>query len=304
MFGPNVRTLASDATHYFHHREPAYRALLAETTRLFRELFLLPEDEWSVLFVTGSGTVVNEMVLWSLTGARIRVHSDTGEFTSRLRGLAQAHGKLKRAAFPHYAMVTYETAESRYVAVEWPRGPSYGEGVRFADCVSSFPYYGRPPGCDVWTTVSSKQLGALPVLGIVVVRRSAWRWFIKAERSYSYLNLARWRAAAEEREESPHTPSMALLHDLNERLQGFDPVAAARVIARRRALLEGIAPEGAVVGAGPVFTVAEFALSAALAERWRLYCPKISGRRQLFLYSGTDDQYEQFMVEWRKELLR
>lgn len=298
MFGPNVRSWAADeAPQYFHHREPAYRQLLLETADLFRNKFGLADEYYDVMFQTGSGTLANESVLWSLTGGRIRVMGPDGEFTNRLRRLVKAHGRGKTTAFPHYAMVAYETAESRVVPWDWPAGPSYGEGVRFADCISAFPYYPPPLGADVWTTVSSKQLGAAPILGIVVVRKSAWRWFLKPEASYSYLNLARWREAFVSRRESPHTPAIPLLWDFRAQLERLDVPTLIKTVNRRREQLSLAFGASALVGEGPVATVMRNTIQDDLAKKWNLYRSTLGW--QFFLYSGTDEQYEEFLDEWQ-----
>jgi len=302
VFGPNSRVApGGTAPHqrmpYFHHREPTYRQLLVETTDLFRNTFGFPEEYYDVLFMTGSGTLANESVIWSLTGGRIRVVGPDGEFTSRLRRLVKAHGRGKITAYPHYAMVAYETGESRVVKNDWPAGPSYGEGVRFADCISAFPYYAPPLGTDVFTTVSSKQLGAAPILGIVVVKRSAWRWFLKPEASYSYLNLARWREAFAARRESPHTPALSLLWDLRQRLEGFDVTALVKMINQRREQLKLTFGAPAVLGDGPVATVLPSTIDSELAKKWNLYRSALGW--QFFLYSGTDAEFAQFLDEWQ-----
>lgn len=308
MFGPNVRSTFSDKPGYFHHRQPEYRHLLMRVASTLRERFYISQ-EFDILLLTGSGTLANQAVLDSLILGELFIHPDQGEFTSRLRRLAKAVGQIDGqrlgAGVPrHYAMVAYETGEARRVTHEWPVtrevGPHgrYSPGVRFADCVSSFPFYPVPPGADVWTTVSSKQLGALPVMSIVVVRSECWKWFCPAEAKYSYLNLRRYAESYHAKYESPHTPAIALLYDLYERLQTFSLDALRATIMARHVQLTNAFPPDVVSGEGPVLTVKAEYIPLHVAAKWNLY--RSAHGFQFFLYSGTDEQYEQFLDDlWR-----
>lgn len=297
MFGPNARSSFDGAT-YMHHREPAYYQLLESTTQLFRDKFKI-STAWDVLFLTGSGTLANEAALWSMrgTGQQLRIDS-THAFGARLKALWQAlePPRLARPNWAQYiwAHVAYETAESLYRGVPWPEVLDEQEGdwnfsLHFADCVSSFPYYMPPESTDIWTTVSSKQLGALPGLSIAVVRKASWPVLRSAE-EYSYLNLRRYQEA----HGSPHTPAIALLADLRQRLTGFDPEYAAGHINLRRKMLERVFPrKECVIGEGPVLTVKEEYISAQTASEFNLYRSSVGGW-QFFLYAGRDDEYIRF----------
>lgn len=302
MFGPNARATALDHTRPFHHRGPQYRALLRDTAELFRAQFNIGE-EFDVLFLTGSGTLANEAVLSSARGVVSVV--PTGQFSSRLQGLVDAHAGIRAlGATPWTAYVEYETALSQYCPPT-PQMRMEKNGVVFADRVSSFPYYPTPPQVDVWTTVSSKQLGALPVLGIVVVRRAAWGHLRGPEEVYSYLNLSRWRHWMCDYSESPHTPAIPLLVDLHERLQIWDTHVEKDKIDRRREILmqapglqiadahsEMRIPGLQSIGAGPVLTIPRSFIPRALARECDLYASAYG--YQFFLYSGTDAEYEWF----------
>lgn len=302
-FGPNVRTSAH-AGPVFHHRSPEYHALLRRAERLLHEQCGIPA-EYDLFILSGSGTLANEAVLASLRNGSIMWHPDGGEFTERLRRLAANyhHPSILRdeRGTTHWGMTTYETAVARYCEPVWPVDvhPADLHGVRFADCVSSFPYYSIPDGTDVWTTVSSKQIGALPVLGIVGVRPGAWAWLRRAESFYSILNLRRYAESYWKACESPHTPAMALIVDLVERLEAFDVDTLRTAVDHRRAWLREVVPFGGARGDGPVAWIADDAIPLELAQKWRLYRPATGGW-QLFLYSGTDAEYEQFFTEWQQ----
>lgn len=310
MFGPNSRALFGVGPEFgFHHREPSYRRLLQQTTDLFRRKFNLAEDT-IVFFITGSGTLANEIVISSLHRAgawRVRPGAGRGEFGQRLWRMAHGHGRLlvdesqtylqSPPGFDHYAMAAYETGESRVVNPEWPVG---GAGLRFADCVSSFPYYPLPEGTNVWTTVSSKQLGALPVLGIIVVEQAAWKWLTDDRDCYSYLSLRRWRERLEMDGESPHTPAIPLLYDLNEQLLRLDLAKLRSMVERRRKWIERVVPKQGLLGEGPVCTIKSGWLGLKLIKKWGLY--RSTHGSQLFLWSGTDEQYQEFLWDYEQEM--
>lgn len=296
MFGPNAKATADPKQGYFHHRQPAYRELLRDTERLLHERLGIP-DAFECIFLTGSGTLANEAVISSVAWGSWRVHPAEGEFHSRLRRLAHTwwdRNHTPHGAQVHHAMVAYETAEARQVAPCWPLNQVAHDGVRFADCISSFPYYELPRGANIFTTVSSKQLGALPVLSIVGVHADYRKWLLTPDDGYSYLNLSRYFAARRDKGESPHTPAMALLWDLYQELQEFDVERfRARVDSRRR-MLESIFRAKDMRGEGPVLCVRHGAIPEAFGEAWNLY-RAATGDWQFFLYSGGVDDYEEFL---------
>jgi len=88
MFGPNGWALFGDAS-TFHHRSPEFRGLYRKTRELFKERFSIPDD-FDVVFVTGSGTLANEMVISSMGGFWDCMYNDA-EFGHRLQALAEEH---------------------------------------------------------------------------------------------------------------------------------------------------------------------------------------------------------------------
>lgn len=236
----------------------------------------------------------------SLLPGSLNFHPDGGEFTSRLKKLRQAHtwcGVMPDNRVQHHAMVAYETGEGRRLAPVWSCSTERKEGIRFADCVSSFPYFTPPIGTDVWTTVSSKQLGALPVISMVVVRKEIWKWFREANLTYSYLNLRRYAEAYQTSFESPHTPAIALLHDLFLRLETFDCHTLREQIDDRRRMFSEVFTSSVMIGEGPVLIIKSEVIPEKLASKWNLYrCPL---GYQFFLYAGTDEQYGEFLNELR-----
>ncbi len=274
MLGPNARATTYGAR--YHHRSADYRSLLSAATDLMHRRFKIPHT-YSILFLTGSGTLANESVAFSLKRP-LTVRTE-GEFSSRIEALLTSHGKYDNTAHKSFD-VLYETAESKLCELS--------SATVAVDCVSSFPYYDWPD-VPVWTTVTSKQLGALPIMSIVVVRSSAWSQELRNNSEiYSYLNLVRYRDYFEMASESPHTPSIALLDDFVLELDAFNVHAHRARIDERRAWLTAAAGEENVVGGGPVFTFRDELLSANEAKMAGVYRSTSKKAWQAFLWSGTD----------------
>lgn len=279
MFGPNARTLTGQPGN-FHHRSATYRELLTEAVDLFRERFSVPLDS-DVLLLTGSGTLANESVFAS-SNRSWRVERADLEFAARLEMLARAHDVFSPES-THAAWVGYDTATS------FATPPPPKVGAWMVDMVSAFPYYPALQEAEIWTTVTSKQLGALPVMGIVVVSPRGWDLLLDSRGAYSYLNLARYREQFQQRRESPHTPAIPLVADLARVLHLFDAKKLREKIDERRALLVALLDPEHVVGDGPVLTLRLSAIPEEVAQRFDLY--RTRDGYQVFLWSGTDKEH-------------
>lgn len=287
-FGPNNRALFGDGP-TFHHRSPDYSQLITDLESLFRERFNVPKSS-SVLFLTGSGTLANEAVAFSLREP-VYVQGEQFEFGYRLSRLCAAHSSLDQSLLKgRQAWVAYETSCSKLNHFEHK-----SMAFNFVDAVSSFPYYDPDPSWDIWTTVSSKQLGALPVVSIVVVSAAGWDSLLHASDAYSYLNLARYRDFQYQKQQSPHTPSIALLDDLRSSLAMFDTSQLRQRCDHAREVLAHALPAEAIIGEGPVLTVKEEFISPEIAAKYGLYRGKAAW--QIFLWAGTPTEVESLAKE-------
>jgi aspartate aminotransferase-like enzyme len=283
MFGPNAMTKFG-VENYSHHRSTHFRELMMVLTHEFATKFDLPNDA-TVLFITGSGSLVNEIVIASVEGP-FYVYGGGATFGDRLFACADKHDKAINVDLleVHSLSCRYETSVSR--AQQF----GYKRGLRVVDMVSAFPYYMPEETTDIWTTVSGKALGGYPGIGIIVIRGRAWE-HIKPPIE-SYLSL---RSHAKAWPEPLYTPAMPLLYDLAAKIENFDRKEFVARIDRRRAWLEDVVPSENIVGEGPVFTISE--LDETFANKWGLY--KALGGWQLFLWSGTDEQYKAFCGDLR-----
>ncbi|MFA5307209.1 MAG: hypothetical protein WC365_07220 [Candidatus Babeliales bacterium] len=292
MFGPNGK--ASFDGEYFHHREQRFRDVLLAIEQTFVDVFGL--HDYDVLVLTGSGTFSNEVVLSSFRGDMRVLHYDM-EFGRRLAYTRSVYERqpyvdltVKGFAYP-----LYETSISRLNA-----GPSstFNE-MTFADCVSAFPYYRVPDSVDVFTTVSSKQLGAYPVLGIVGIRKNLRLGRFFSHRSGSILDAYR-HLSFREKGETANTPAIPLYVSLLRELETFDRNAFIEKIDARREMLLDVLPHEWVIGEGPVLTLEKRPELNTVVTEFNLY--KGVAGYQVFLWSGDDCDYERLRIFLKAKL--
>lgn len=252
----------------FHHRSASFHDLLDKAEKTLRDAFGL--HGYDLFFVTGCGTLVNEMAAYSLKDP-LKI-SGRGKFTDRLKNQLVLYEKYSPVARGS-AGVAYETPLCAYNS----------RPLVLADMVSAFPYY--LPTAPIWTTVSGKQLNGLPGLGIIGIDKECWS-LIKDE-TESVLSLRKWRRYKESHE-TPYTPAVSLLEDLIDRVSDFDLDAFRKKIKTRKRMLM---PFGR--GHGPVMNLV---VSDEIAKKFGLY-QTANGTSQVFLYAGEDQKYELLVRE-------
>ncbi len=295
MFGPNH-------TPEIHHRETAFEELYADTQAAFCKVANLDPRKWDVFFITGSGTCAIESMLYSVN-ENITV-ATTGHFSSRASlYLLGAEKRAVGTRGPYAYMVQYETAESKYSDPDLNYGTVPPAGCAkedewiykllpqlvISDCVSAFPYY-KPRG-DMWATVSSKQLGCAPGLSVVCMKKDLWYTGIMNPADASYMSLAKYKVK-DDINQTPHTPAITLMREFEHKLRFFKVDDHRRMIdARRKEILKHV-PEDIIIGEGPVVTIKNNTLETRrLVRELDLYNNSSDGP-QIFLWSGTDDQYD------------
>lgn len=278
MFGPNIK--ADSRGIYYHHREGMFHEILQSLENIFINKFGL--QDYNFIFLTGNGTTANETVISSFCYAFNFLFTDA-EFGRRLYNMSLLYNKsIVKKEIEAYPL--YETSISRLNL----------RGIReitFLDMVSAFPYYLPPRGTAIWTTVSSKQIGASPVLGIVGVHKDLdlGEWF--ESRFDSCLNLI-GHFEFRRKCETHTTPAIPLFYDLLTTLINFDRKALViKINSRRKKVLHKIGIDN-VIGCGPVITFTPDGIPEQIAVKFNLYRSKVG--YQIFLWSGTDDEYELF----------
>lgn len=283
MFGPNVKANSSNI--YYHHREESFHHLMFRIEEAFRNCFGL--DDYDLLFVTGSGTLVNEIIIFSCK-YEFTVYHNSHEFGKRLEWMTIAHKRIRsRSDIEFVAYPMYETSISHFN--NYP-SPEPFSRVLFLDMISAFPYYMPPSGVDIWTTVSSKQLGAFPVLGIIGIRKELPLDNFFGDYPRSVLNLKDYLRFAEKKE-TPATAAIPLYEDLLNCLIGFDRDELVETIESRREKIINIIGEEHIMGQGPVITFNESLNLGKIPRDFDLY--KSDSHSQVFLWTGTDSEYTQ-----------
>ena len=294
MFYPNKKTSFNGKVN-FSHRSSAFHSLMIDLEQAFKEKFGL--QDYKLIFVTGSGTLVNEMVLEGFVP--IFYVYGQGKFENRLRDLRK---KVNKKDLSGNAYVQYETSESK-CNKEFYSNNDYS--LVFSDCISSFPYYDIPANCDVFTTVSGKQLGAHAGIGIIGLNKKAIDQLEPIEESY--LSLSKHLEYSVFKNETPYTPAMPLYLDLLKEVQAFDLDRYRRMIDRRREMLEDVIPAEFIVGEGPVLSVKKeffdklfYGDNGFYKNQYNFYETPIY--YQLFLWSEFTTAYEHLVSDIRQNI--
>lgn len=225
----------------YSHRSTTFKNLFHTVTRKLLCLAGLDAERDCALLVTGSGTLANEIVISSLKGA-IDVCTQ-GDFSSRLVNTASQYTKEA----PKFSVgVQYETGESHFNEQQ----------AFFMDCVSAFPYYELPANSRIMTTVSSKQLLSTTGLSIIFIRdyKTISDFVLPAQPTY--LSLMRY-IDYYDKDQTPNTPAITAISDLNTQLAIFDKIHARMSIDMyRRKLTTLLGHQNfSILGEGPVLTL-------------------------------------------------
>ena len=277
MFGPSALPIE------YSHRCESFHILYRNTVNLFKQKFNLPE-ETIVLLVTGSGTVANEIVMYSMKNYPDVVTE--GGFSSR----------LKDNTF-HHLVGPIPDEETSTVGVQYETGISkfYDNlDVDFADCVSAFPYH--DPVGKVWTTVSFKQLGSVTGLSLIVIKNEATMKELFRETEPTYLSLMKYYDASL-KNETPNTPAVSAIEHFYDILKDFDLDKHRKTIDTRYGIIKDLlAVKGIETkGTEPVLTIVTTPEVRERLKKFNLYGN--SGDLQIFTWTGTDEQYENFYKE-------
>jgi hypothetical protein len=209
-----------------------------------------------------------------------------GGFSSRLKDTTYHHvGSAEHFWSATSVGVQYETGISKY----------YNKlNVVFADCVSAFPYH--DPVGDVWTTVSFKQLGSVTGLSLIVIKDEATMNELFRKTEPTYLSLLKYYNASL-KNETPNTPAVSAIEHFYDVLKNFDLDKHRKTIDTRYGIIKDLlAVKGIETkGTEPVLTIATTPEVRERLKKFNLYGN--SGDLQIFTWTGTDEQYENFYKE-------
>jgi 2-aminoethylphosphonate-pyruvate transaminase len=255
------------------HREPEYfdmmRRCRAEVTRLAGG-----GTDWTTVLFTGSGTAAVEAAIASAVPAdRALLVVDNGAYGDRMLRIARAHGIAAHAvksdiftpvrpddvdaalaAHPeasHVALVHHETTTGLLNPVAAVARVAERRGRRLiVDAMSSL--FGEPldvtqEPLDFVTASANKCLQGIPGVSFVLARRRALDELQGRPPRSVYLDL-HGHFASQERDNTPFTPAVQVLHAMEQALAELADEGPARRIARyaenARVLREGMARLG------------------------------------------------------------
>ena len=158
-----------------------------------------------------------------------------------------------------------------------------------------------PEDCKIWATVSSKCLGSVPVLGVIVYKKEIKESFIDKS-FYSYLNLANL-AEFKRTFQTPQTPPIPLYMDFLEKLKSFDLKNLIEKINYRCDEITNILGKDNFIGNTrcPVLTFDKSLLKSQI-DKYNIYGSNsvTSNTRQIFVYSQDDHEFDSFIKDLKQ----
>ncbi len=242
MSSPEILVIGGEQVPYFRTQE--FSDIMLENERLMKEFVNAPEKAKAV-FITGSGTASMEAVVMNIFTPNDKLLViDGGSFGHRFTQLCEIHGIPYTAIKPEVGhTVTPEMLEpfkgKGYTGLlvnihETSTGVHYDpqllgsfckeEGMLFViDAISSFladPLDMEACHADVIITGSQKVLACAPGISIIVLGEKALKRIEENDVRCMYLNLKDALKNAE-RGQTPFTPAVGILRQINARLRGI-----------------------------------------------------------------------------------
>ncbi|OIR21158.1 MAG: hypothetical protein BD935_00035 [Marine Group III euryarchaeote CG-Epi1] len=280
MFGPNTH-LATQSVIDFSHRDKDFFNLYESLTGKFKTIFGL--NNYDILFVPGSGTVGIESVFFSVL-RDINLIGPDGVFKDKWNNFSSLYGKGENVD----PLEMYCQLETSISAVFEKEGC-------IVDCISSFPYYSIPKNTKIFVTCSNKQLGSMPGLSIVGIRKDFWANLIPSD-VFSYLNLRRYKDFSK-LSQTPTTPPITIYSHLVDVLSNFDIKSLRNKINKNSELIVDSVGKNNVIGEilCPVITINKSLIPMEIAHKYELYGLNTSSDNfQIFTYSCDSNSYKSF----------
>jgi aspartate aminotransferase-like enzyme len=279
MFGPNTHLSTTTFNIKYSHRDREFIDLHRRLNDAFVSKFNL--QDYDVLFIPGGGTIGIESVFWS-SKKQINVIGPDGTFTDRWRKLSELYVPEQGKSVDLYCQL--ETSVNKV----------FEKKGCIVDAMSSFPYYDIPEDTKIFITCSNKQLGSIPGLAIVCVRKDYWDE-LESDNIFSYLNLARYKEYGI-KNQTPSTPPVIIYEDLCRKIENFDINYLREKIDRNsQKLIEIFGGE-----VSPAFVIDKKRIHTEYAKLWNLYglnteCSNYS----IFTYSSNNEDYDKFCMGLR-----
>ena len=258
MSSSSVRAIGQEQVPYF--RTPEFSEIMFENERLVKRFAHAPEGS-RVVFLTGSGTASMEAAIINVLSPKDKaIVVNGGSFGERFVELVQLHGiEHQEIKLPFGHSLTAEHLEplagQGFTALvinmhETSTGVLYDMDMvsRFCkannlllivDAISAFladPFNMEALGADIMITGSQKALACPPGISLIVLSPRALERVAQSETRCLYLDL---KSALKngERGQTPFTPAVGTLLQINQRLRDIDAAGGAeQEIERVKAL--------------------------------------------------------------------
>ena len=247
------------------HRESDFEDLLLSVENKLMKLFEIKNvNNYSAVFISGSGTAANEAILSSVVGNKNILVLSNGEFGERLHSISQIHnvntyllefpwGKkfdlevidsfVKKNKIDIIAMVHHETSSGMLNSMGDIGSLSKSNGsILFVDCVSSAGAETIDMETDniaFCSSSSSKAIGSYAGLSFVIGETVEFEKLKNLPVKTSYLNLYKFYQFSKNKLQTPNTPAIPLFFALEQALANIllEGVANRHAKIRRKAKL-------------------------------------------------------------------
>mgnify|MGYP003684622595 FL=1 len=247
------------------HRESDFEDLLLSVENKLMKLFEIKNvNNYSAVFISGSGTAANEAILSSVVGNKNILVLSNGEFGERLHSISQIHnvntyllefpwGKkfdlevidsfVKKNKIDIIAMVHHETSSGMLNSMGDIGSLSKSNGsILFVDCVSSAGAETIDMEKDniaFCSSSSSKAIGSYAGLSFVIGETVEFEKIKNLPVKTSYLNLYKFYQFSKNKLQTPNTPAIPLFFALEQALANIllEGVANRHAKIRRKAKL-------------------------------------------------------------------
>lgn len=259
----NVRQVV--ATLEIGHREKEFSHLFRSVNSKLLDIFeIQDQSKYQSVIITGSGSAANEAVLSSVVGQKRILVISNGEFGQRLADISRIHNPntfqiklewgvpfnllqvkkfVQENKIEMISMVHHETSTGMLNPILKVGKIAKEANLLFhVDAVSSAgsdKIEVEESGIDFITTSSSKALGSIPGLSIVVGKVKSFEALKDIPPRTAYLNLYKFYRYAKDYKQTPNTPAVQLFGALEQALSNIlsKRVADFRLDLRKKALL-------------------------------------------------------------------
>ena len=277
MFAPNKYNVVVPNTE-IHHRGNSFKKLYEDFLRVFRNKFDIRE-KYDFLVYNGSGSQTVEKVIQSLNFNLFHPFND-GKFESRWNEMSKYYNKNNSKNLNN-CVVQFETSISK---------KREASGSYLVDAVCAFPYYKLPENFKILVTVSSKLIGAAPVLGIIIYDKS-----ILEDLDFSVPGgMSDWIRYSKTGQ-TPYTPSISLLGSLVDEIKHFNVDAVIYKINYVSDMIVDIVGPNAIYGdkRAPAISINKKHVNLIRCKQLEIYGMHTDKDFiQIFTYSESIEKYK------------